>query len=749
MKKSKLKMMLVAILGLIAFSPTAFAKNMTLAELGTLLESNPNYDGSYAYIVGEYVFTSSHTLTIQDIMMGANSIELDKTYTPQEFINKMTVFEIRKTHDTMEDLINGNFKWVVYEKNYLGTDTLNTQNLDIRFINYEFIPEVTDATLTIATANEVSSFENYNISSVTLNNNTVSGLLLQNKKVTNTSIGNGVTTNYYIAYTIDVPDATNSTTIKVDNKAIEGNIVNGKTTILLPIKDKTITHTIEIDKDGLDLEYTSKEYKISYSNVIFEKDSNANISTISDQELKSLYKNYQSSINPLKLTNNNGYALSGNALEQEDLISAGKTGYYIPFSVTAIPTGENIKSMEVTINGKTTTTENDISKALSILYEVPTNVGEEISISVKFISENEGEYLPVTYTVNCSNVNYTKNSNTTGKIDNKETNNYLLLNNNEVTGFVAKSGDKYYIPYTITPKEVTEGIKVEVTGGENYGYDNFNGSGSLTINYEVSSGTNSFKVIVDLDGDGTLYEPYTTTIDYSNIQYGEFGALDYAYEHTKNFESITYKTSTTRNGKTNSFTKYIVRDHTFAGESDSHDVYLLKYDSWYGGNTDREYMECKPKTEGYEGNACTIYIIDKNSTDWIHAGNYLRSSIQITDLALLGDYIDRTIPGTITAQEDNTITIELYLDKEKATTYFHANYGYTFDLDTSFLSAPKITVTFDKEKNYIKSIEGDFGSIISDSKDFKFKLEISDYNETSLDTVSSELPNRSELPKQK
>lgn len=45
---------------------------------------------------------------------------------------------------------------------------------------------------------------------------------------------------------------------------------------------------------------------------------------------------------------------------------------------------------------------------------------------------------------------------------------------------------------------------------------------------------------------------------------------------------------------------------------------------------------------------------------------------------------------------------------------------FDFDLDTSFLSASKITVTFDKEKNYNKSIEGDLGSIISDSKAFKF-----------------------------
>ena len=55
----------------------AFARELTFSELTHEIEKREG-DGyaGYVYIIGKYVFTSQHTLTVPDIMTGARTIEV-------------------------------------------------------------------------------------------------------------------------------------------------------------------------------------------------------------------------------------------------------------------------------------------------------------------------------------------------------------------------------------------------------------------------------------------------------------------------------------------------------------------------------------------------------------------------------------------------------------------------------------------------------------------------------------------------
>ena len=71
----KIKTIIVSIVAFFIFMATGSAKQMTLATLGTEIEKTVG-ETSWAYVIGDYVFTAQHVLTIPDIIVASDSLNL-------------------------------------------------------------------------------------------------------------------------------------------------------------------------------------------------------------------------------------------------------------------------------------------------------------------------------------------------------------------------------------------------------------------------------------------------------------------------------------------------------------------------------------------------------------------------------------------------------------------------------------------------------------------------------------------------
>ena len=108
------------------------AKEITLTELTEMIKDyNPK--ATYAYVIGEYVFTSGGLLTTQDVMLAARSIEvtdIDGTTNKDKIYNEMTIAYYEGVFDSNWNLTG--FKFV---ENIVGTTQPKT-TFDIKHIDY-------------------------------------------------------------------------------------------------------------------------------------------------------------------------------------------------------------------------------------------------------------------------------------------------------------------------------------------------------------------------------------------------------------------------------------------------------------------------------------------------------------------------------------------------------------------------------------------------------------------------------------
>ena len=74
---TKLLTLVLLIFGILFLSNNVYAREIkSVEELGKLIvRENPNAES--AYVIGDYVFTTNHRLTIQDVMLAARSIKAE------------------------------------------------------------------------------------------------------------------------------------------------------------------------------------------------------------------------------------------------------------------------------------------------------------------------------------------------------------------------------------------------------------------------------------------------------------------------------------------------------------------------------------------------------------------------------------------------------------------------------------------------------------------------------------------------
>ncbi len=129
MKKSS-KLITFALFTFLIGSVSAFAREMTLEELGNEA-SKIQKDAGYVYIIGEYAFTSKFRIKTEDIMLASSTIDPEN---PTD-ASKMVINQITRIYDD-------NYVATGWKKgpNALGTKELSS-TVNVKYIDYHYIKD--------------------------------------------------------------------------------------------------------------------------------------------------------------------------------------------------------------------------------------------------------------------------------------------------------------------------------------------------------------------------------------------------------------------------------------------------------------------------------------------------------------------------------------------------------------------------------------------------------------------------------
>ena len=365
--------------------------------------------------------------------------------------------------------------------------------------------------------------------------------------------------NYYFtfAFKLDVtkyPSLTvttqrNGSQAKVFTAA---DMKEGIFTLLQNVKDDMVcennacTTTVTVDLDGEGTEYLPTTYTIDYSEVKLGSVSKMTIEAFDDESYLSRDFDYE----PKQVVNfenigSNIFSVKEIILEHDDQTynKAGftsPTGYYIAYKLH-VDTTENMRNNDnITIkvkNGsgeeRTYTKANfDNSTDIYVLAMLnPAGVKNLDERKIVYTIDIDGDgtdYAPETYTIDWSNIKFSEVSAATLTI---RDNSGLSYSNRRITGTIketALGSGLYEYEFTVIPKintslngklnTVPEDIKVTI-GETTYGIADFKGTNSLVVRIPLKPEDKNISVTVDLDGDKNVFEPYTYTVSYNNVNF--------------------------------------------------------------------------------------------------------------------------------------------------------------------------------------------------------------------------------------
>ncbi len=432
-----------------------FAKEMTLNELGNEIEKY-NKDAESAYIIGNYVFTSAHKLTTQDIMLAAKSInttvndgekgpDAATKVTADEIYGKMTINMIKRKYDANWAPIG----WEVPSKNIVVGNTElkldnNKNKIDIRYIDYNYIAKETPSKVelianTDTTYKEVIKKYFTKLGKQDLEISTDStdevkyleGLLLKTTTLNDNVFNTEEKTGYYFALALKVPGATakTKTTIKVKGAKTEKEFTydnfdvttadEAGIALLYSVdpdtKDSDKKITITIDFDGSGKEYAAKTYTIDYSRLKFQEDSGMKIDLESLNKEAKDHKTFADLINEsfsfvgnrevdgfdkLTLTKENDktYKLKGSIFQEKTkyngLDKADVEGYFFSLVLTAMD-GE--KEFAAKKSGVTITDDKTIITASA--FDTDSSIGLMKKLDDKCAQAGNKEKCKFTLTI--------------------------------------------------------------------------------------------------------------------------------------------------------------------------------------------------------------------------------------------------------------------------------------------------------------------------------------------------------------
>ena len=473
MKKANLFIytLIITILSIVSVN----AKMMSVKEIGEEVEKTAE-GARYVYIIGKYAYTSTYdNFTLQDVMLAASdSIDIKGTEDVKNQVSSMTIYRIDRTYDGYKP---SGWKLGTNEVGN-GTDLSDNNKIDVRYIDYKLLENESTATVSVdledtnhstykSTLQSALAFkpeENYGRTNhkLTIENGKVKGLLLRNKDKITLSPEDKAKYNgkdYYLAYIIEVPNATNDTklTVKTPNTP-DGEEVKHESfdvkieekgenktpgvVMLVPLSPDTakngkIEVTIDLDGDSK-YEYGPTTYTLDLSELEFQEDSKIeeiglgkDKATEADKEtLKGWgYKSEDNKDLTITKEGNNDltYKLTGKLVEQKLLDSVfganNADAYYFDFTLVLGNNQDKKATVKATVDGNTdgkTFKEEEYDEIgnLTILQRIAKNTtcGNQegnnkciIKLEIDLDGE-EDKYLPQTYTLDYSGLTFEKSS---------------------------------------------------------------------------------------------------------------------------------------------------------------------------------------------------------------------------------------------------------------------------------------------------------------------------------------------------
>lgn len=437
--------LIVAILFLLAIPVSA--REMDINELGTkALELKPGIN--YVYVIGEHAFTSSHILTTQDVMLAARTISTQNEYdgkNEKQALNEMAIHMITPTTkiENKKIVVTGWNKG----KDILGGNTTLKDKVNVNYIDYNYIPEDTVASvsldlkdqkytnaltnLTFAGGNEKNS-ESLAIDG----NGNLTGLVLKNNDVT--SYPEQYLTGYYFAYTLKVKGADSKTTVKINHKGsklqkdltysnfdiqADGD-AEDEMVVLVALNDKANPEDkvieIVVDRDGDEIKYAPKTLTINYKDLTYQQDSEAKIKSdelpVPDVESIATSWGYTKTIQDtykLKVDDKDPFKfnLSGIVVKQDVKAEAGlgTDGYFVLYNINDDKFIPNTTTIVVPVNegsGTEIKTIGSDGNGLTILHKLNKEALKREFNLVIDIDGPGNKYAPVTYTINYDGVEF-------------------------------------------------------------------------------------------------------------------------------------------------------------------------------------------------------------------------------------------------------------------------------------------------------------------------------------------------------
>ena len=403
----------------------SFAREMTLDELEEeLKEISPR--ASYIYVIGEYSVSSTHTFTREDSMLAARSISVvDKDGKTNEdpIYDEMTAFHYDRTVGA-----DGRPNGLKYTTNLFGK-TKAPEKLNIKYIDYKYIPEVSNAEVNPADESAYNELGiNFrNDSKITAKNEKrnvlLKGVISPNDTIDETIFSKEELTGFYYAFTVDGLTDESVVTVESIKKNVftKDDFKNGRLVVLTPLEKGRDSVKVTVDLDGDKTTYGNTVYTIDYSELVFEgattsllteNDEIYNVATVKDFLTKIKF-DFSKTAN-LKLENGKlTGAISYNGEIGKEFSSNLKdiTGYYFTYVLTL--DGELTDESIITIPGdggrKVVRKENfDSGNSIAITTSInPLNPDKVIEIVVDLDGDGD-KYSPRTYTIDYSGVDFEK-----------------------------------------------------------------------------------------------------------------------------------------------------------------------------------------------------------------------------------------------------------------------------------------------------------------------------------------------------
>lgn len=492
MVKKYSKFLLVFLCAFFVAITPSFAREMTEDELEEVLETM-SPDTTYLYVIGEYGFTSLHEFTREDSMLAARSIkvvDVNGKTNKDPIYKEMTMYKYSRVMDDDFNPIG-----IEFETNLFG-ESVHPEKLEIKYIDYKYVPEPSNAEIKPADENAYNeikndlgiNFKNDSKIVATTNANSkrttlLTGVISPNDEIDESIFPAEDLTGFYYAFTVEGLTDESVVTVEGAKKKTftKDDFTNGRLVMLmalhpgLDILGRNITVTVDID--GAKETYGDTVYTIDYSELVFEGATTELLTEDSGLYELDDVKNFLtqskydfSKTTGLKLENGkltgkilyNGEVGKEFSSRPEDI-----TGYYFPYVLTL--DGELTDKSVITIPGnggrKTVTLgefdDKDNNRVVILTAISPLRTNKVIDIIVDLDGDGD-KYAPRTYTIDYSEVQFdtsvgvsTLESLNTALDD--ETIETVVLSNNIETDVLAINHDK---KINLNGKEIKAEVKI-------------------------------------------------------------------------------------------------------------------------------------------------------------------------------------------------------------------------------------------------------------------------------------------------